>query len=76
MKNKTFTARLFKCEDFFRADHQDNIFYNCTLNEDIHNFKKGSIIPLIWVNYETFEITFYDKNDLILGEFKFETKII
>lgn len=76
MENNLCNDPLFTYDDSWFYEQTYNFYYNCVLKKDIQNFKKGDVIPMIWIDYETFTIVFYDKDDEKIYECKFETKII
>lgn len=44
-------------------------YYDCILKQDFDEYKKGTIIPLIEMDYDMGLMTFYDKNDKPLIDF-------
>lgn len=53
-----FFERMFSCEGWVQLDTFDFVFYNCTLNMDIGDFKKGDKIDAITVLFSVSKIEF------------------
>lgn len=53
-----FFERMFSCEGWDQLDTFDFVFYDCTLNMDIGDFKKGDKIDAITVLFSVSKIEF------------------
>lgn len=53
-----FFERMFSCEGWDQLDTFDFVFYDCTLNRDIGDFKKGAKIDAITVLFSVGTIEF------------------
>lgn len=53
-----FFERMFSCEGWDQLDTFDFVFYDCTLNRDIGDFKKGDKIDAITVLFSVSKIEF------------------
>lgn len=53
-----FFERMFSCEGWDQLDTFDFVFYDCTLNMDIGDFKKGEKIDSISVLFSVSKIEF------------------
>lgn len=53
-----FFERMFSCEGWDQLDTFDFVFYDCTLNRDIGNFKEGDKIDSISVLFSVSKIEF------------------
>lgn len=53
-----FFERMFSCEGWDQLDTFDFVFYDCTLNMDIGDFKKGAKIDAITVLFSVSTIEF------------------
>lgn len=53
-----FFERMFSCEGWDQLDTFDFVFYDCTLNRDIGDFKKGDKIDSISVLFSVSTIEF------------------
>lgn len=53
-----FFERMFSCEGWDQLDTFDFLFYDCTLNRDIGNFKEGDKIDSISVLFSVSKIEF------------------
>lgn len=56
--NTDFFERMFSCEGWDQLDTFDFVFYDCTLNRDIGNFKEGDKIDSISVLFSVSTIEF------------------
>lgn len=68
-----FFERMFSCEGWDQLDTFDFVFYDCTLNRDIGNFKEGDKIESISVLFSVSKIefaTFIESEDDTDGEEK------
>ena len=54
--------KLFHWDGWDQMDTADFIFYNCKLNVDIGNFKKGTKFKSIIVSYENGTLILQDDN--------------
>jgi hypothetical protein len=53
-----FFERMFSCEGWDQLDTFDFVFYDCTLNRDIGDFKEGTKIDAITVLFSVSKIEF------------------
>lgn len=53
-----FFERIFSCEGWDQLDTFDFVFYDCILNMDVGNFKKGDKIDAISVLFSVSKIEF------------------
>ena len=53
-----FFERMFSCEGWDQLDTFDFVFYDCTLNRDIGDFKEGAKIDAITVLFSVSKIEF------------------
>jgi hypothetical protein len=53
-----FFERMFSCEGWDQLDTFDFVFYDCTLNRDIGDFKEGDKIDAITVLFSVSKIEF------------------
>lgn len=53
-----FFERMFSCEGWDQLDTFDFVFYDCTLNRDIGDFKEGTKIDAITVLFSVSKIKF------------------
>lgn len=53
-----FFERMFSCEGWDQLDTFDFVFYDCTLNMDIGDFKEGTKIDAITVLFSVSKIEF------------------
>lgn len=53
-----FFERMFSCEGWDQLDTFDFVFYDCTLNRDIGDFKKGEKIDSISILFSVSKIEF------------------
>ena len=53
-----FFERMFSCEGWDQLDTFDFVFYDCTLNRDIGDFKEGTKIDAITVLFSVSTIEF------------------
>lgn len=53
-----FFERMFSCEGWDQLDTFDFVFYDCTLNRDIGDFKEGTKIDTITVLFSVSKIEF------------------
>lgn len=53
-----FFERMFSCEGWDQLDIFDFVFYGCTLNRDIGDFKEGAKIDAITVLFSVSKIEF------------------
>lgn len=53
-----FFERMFSCEGWDQLDTFDFVFYDCTLNRDIWDFKEGTKIDTINVLFSVSKIEF------------------
>lgn len=53
-----FFERMFSCKGWDQLDTFDFVFYDCTLNRDIGDFKEGTKIDTITVLFSVSKIEF------------------